>query len=163
MAQFKLKEFGLLGAVLILGLTGFGGCKKSGDSATTQSTTEASSSVEPEKIKVQHILIAFKGTIPGQERSKEDAEKLANEIYEKAKASNADFEALVKEFSNDRPPGIYEMTNRGTPNDGAAFPRDQMVPAFGDVGFKLKVGEVGIANFDPSTSPFGWHIIKRLN
>jgi parvulin-like peptidyl-prolyl isomerase len=37
-----------------------------------------------------------------------------------------------------------------------------MVPAFGNVGFALNVGEIGIADFDPQTSPFGWHIIKRL-
>jgi parvulin-like peptidyl-prolyl isomerase len=37
-----------------------------------------------------------------------------------------------------------------------------MVPAFGNVGFALKVGEIGIADYDPHTSPFGWHIIKRL-
>ena len=40
--------------------------------------------------------------------------------------------------------------------------REQMVPAFGDVGFGLKVGEIGLAPFDPKTSPFGIHVIKRL-
>ena len=43
-----------------------------------------------------------------------------------------------------------------------SFPRDQMVPGFGDASFTLKVGEVGIANYDLSASPFGWHVIKRL-
>jgi parvulin-like peptidyl-prolyl isomerase len=37
-----------------------------------------------------------------------------------------------------------------------------MVQAFGDVGFKLEVGAVGMATFDPKTSKYGWHIIKRL-
>ena len=41
-------------------------------------------------------------------------------------------------------------------------PREQMVPGFGDAAFPLKVGEVGIANYNSSTSPFGWHVIKRL-
>ncbi|MFT5049926.1 MAG: peptidyl-prolyl cis-trans isomerase B (cyclophilin B) [Chlamydiales bacterium] len=40
--------------------------------------------------------------------------------------------------------------------------REQMVPAFGDVGFLLEVGEVGLAPFDPAKSPYGWHVIKRL-
>ena len=31
-----------------------------------------------------------------------------------------------------------------------------------DVGFKLKVGEVGLAEPDAEKSPFGYHIIKRL-
>ncbi|MDP6963213.1 MAG: peptidylprolyl isomerase, partial [Planctomycetota bacterium] len=41
------------------------------------------------------------------------------------------------------------------------FPRDQMVPGFGNVGFKLKVGAIGISNYHATDSPFGWHIIKR--
>lgn len=40
--------------------------------------------------------------------------------------------------------------------------RDGMVPAFGDVAFSLEVGEVGLAPYDAKSSPFGWHIIKRL-
>ena len=42
-------------------------------------------------------------------------------------------------------------------------PREQMVSAFGDVAFGLEVGEVGMAAYDPSSSPFGWHIILRTN
>lgn len=37
-----------------------------------------------------------------------------------------------------------------------------MVGAFGNVGFPLKVGEVGLAEYDPTESKYGWHIIKRL-
>jgi len=43
-----------------------------------------------------------------------------------------------------------------------SMPRDEMAPAFGDVGFALKVGEVGMAPYDKTKSPFGIHIIKRL-
>lgn len=46
--------------------------------------------------------------------------------------------------------------------DGQYMPRTGLVPAFGDVGFTLKVGEVGLATFNAETSPFGFHIIKRL-
>jgi parvulin-like peptidyl-prolyl cis-trans isomerase-like protein len=42
-------------------------------------------------------------------------------------------------------------------------PRAAMVPAFGDVGFALEVGEVGMAEYDDAASPFGWHIIKRIS
>lgn len=41
------------------------------------------------------------------------------------------------------------------------MPRAQMVSGFGDTAFSLEVGEVGISNFDPAASKFGWHIIKR--
>jgi parvulin-like peptidyl-prolyl isomerase len=37
-----------------------------------------------------------------------------------------------------------------------------MVPAFGEVGFALAPGEIGMAPYDARKSPYGWHIIKRL-
>jgi len=46
--------------------------------------------------------------------------------------------------------------------------RTAMVPAFGNVGWRLAVGEIGVAPYDGETrpearqSPFGYHIIKRL-
>jgi peptidyl-prolyl cis-trans isomerase B (cyclophilin B) len=41
-------------------------------------------------------------------------------------------------------------------------PREGMVPAFGDVGFGLEVGAIGSSEHDATRSPFGWHIIRRL-
>lgn len=40
--------------------------------------------------------------------------------------------------------------------------RDQMVPGFGDLAFSLEVGDVGIVPYDAKSSPFGWHVLKRL-
>ena len=122
------------------------------------------SSDEPQHIRVQHILIGFEGTLPGKNvsRKEEDAKKLAEKIYAQAKDPKADFDALVKENTDDRAPGIYGMSNLGVQPQGDEFPRNQMVPAFGDVGFKLQKGEVGLANYDKATSPFGYHIIKRI-
>ena len=159
----SLKVLGLA-ALAVAVFFGISACKKSSQ-PTESSNAATDSSGEPEKIKVQHILIAFDGTLPGQkvDRSKEAAKKLADELVEKAKKPDTNFEALVSEFSSDRPPGVYELTNFGVAASGGAFPREQMVAAFGNVGFKLKVGEVGLAEFDEKTSPFGYHIIKRLN
>lgn len=42
------------------------------------------------------------------------------------------------------------------------FPRARMVKAFGDVSFKVPVGGIGLAEYDPEASKYGWHIIKRL-
>ena len=71
---------------------------------------------------------------------------------------------LVKEHTDDQYPGIYRMSNIGITPDMAnkEYPREKMVKAFGDVSFSLKVGEVGMARYDPATSKYGWHIIKRL-
>jgi hypothetical protein len=32
----------------------------------------------------------------------------------------------------------------------------------GFTGWGLKVGEIGLAEYHPAGSPYGWHIIKRL-
>ena len=139
---------------VLIAMTGLSGtaCKSKSQSASSA-----------ERVEVQHILIGFDGSLPGKavKRSKEEAETLAKTVLERAKKGES-FEALVKEFSDDQVPGIYGMSNKGVAPQGAEFPREQMVPGFGDTAFALKEGEIGIANFDTKASPFGWHIIKRL-
>ncbi len=107
-----------------------------------------------ESIQVQHILIAFKGAprMSGITRSKEEAKALAQKVYAEV-IGGGDFGALVEQHTDDSAPGIYPMTKRG---------RGSMVKAFGDVGFRLKVGEIGVAPWDATASPYGWHIIKRV-
>jgi hypothetical protein len=121
---------------------------------------------EPDHITVQHILISFKGSIPKETvtRTKEDAEKLADEIYDRAKKGE-DFDTLVKEYTDDNYPGVYKMANFNTEpdRDQGEASRSQMVKDFGDVSFGLSVDEIGMAEFSPERSKYGWHIIKRLN
>ncbi len=119
--------------------------------------------VEPDKIKVQHCLIGFKGSVRGKPitRTQEEAKALAYDILDRAK-NGEDFDGLVKKYTDDSHPGIYGLTNTGKPQLGGYYARTGMVPAFGNVGFKLAVGEVGIADHDAGTSPFGWHVIKRV-
>jgi hypothetical protein len=109
--------------------------------------------VADDSITIQHVLIGFKGA-PRMtvSRSKDEAKALAQKVYDEA-IGGADFDALVKQYTDDSPPGIYPLTKAS---------RAGMVKSFGDVGFRLKVGEIGIATWDASASPFGWHIIKRL-
>lgn len=96
-------------------------------------------------------------------RSREEAEELAAKLLDRARQGE-DFDALVKEFTDDSHPGIYTMANlEVTPDrEKNEFPRAGMVKAFGDVGFSLQVGEIGMTDYDPETSKYGWHIIKRL-
>jgi len=121
---------------------------------------------EPDRVTVQHILISFKGSIPKDTvtRTMEEAEKLANEIFERAK-NGEDFEALVKEYTDDSYPGVYKMSNFDVDADldQGESSRAKMVGEFGDVSFKLSVNEIGMAQFSPERSKYGWHIIKRLN
>ena len=60
----------------------------------------------------------------------------------------ADFATLAKEKSKD--PGAAEGGDLGY------FTKEQMVPEFADVAFKLAKGQLS----DPVKTQFGWHIIK---
>jgi len=119
--------------------------------------------VEPQHVKVQHILIGFAGSVPGKPitRTQDEAKALAYQILDRARKGE-DFDTLVREYTDDSPPGIYGMAGVSiTPLPGE-YRRDGMVPAFGNVGFAVSPGNIGIADYDPATSPYGWHIIKRL-
>jgi hypothetical protein len=120
---------------------------------------------EPNHVTVQHILIAFKGSIPKPSvtRTQEEAQKLAEEIFERVNKGE-DFDALVKQYTDDEYPGIYRMSNKGiTPDQSKQeYPRQAMVKGFGDVSFSLSVGGIGMAKYDPQVSKYGWHIIKRI-
>ncbi len=120
---------------------------------------------EAEHLTVQHILISFQGapSMSGVTRTLEEAQELAKEILKRAQ-DGEDFDALVKEYTDDQHPGIYKMSNIDvTPDkDVEEYSRAGMVSAFGDVSFSLTVGEIGMTEFDTETSKYGWHIIKRL-
>jgi len=152
--------------------------KKSDESAATNaalpdaSTTAVAATSEekvkqpePSNITVQHCLIGFKGSVPGKpiSRTKEEAKELATQLLKELKAG-ADFDAIIRKNTDDSPPGIYKMANFGvSPNAREqVFARGEMVPAFGNTGFPLQVGEYGLAEFDTKKSPYGWHIVKRV-
>jgi len=119
----------------------------------------------PDHVCVQHLLIAFKGSVRGKkiERSKQDAAKLAAELFERAK-EGADFSELVKKHSSDASPGTYNLANFNVDvdDDNDESERGNRVQSFGDVAFSLEVGEIGLAEYHSLKSRFGWHIIKRL-
>jgi hypothetical protein len=133
--------------------------------ATAGEATVGDSKTEPTHITVQHCLIGFKGSVPGKpiRRTKEEAKELATKLLEELKAG-ADFDEIIRKNTDDSPPGIYKMSNFGISPDARneVFARGEMVPAFGNTGFPLQVGEYGLAEFDPKKSKYGWHIVKRV-
>lgn len=139
--------------------------KEAAPATESAQASDAGQAKEPDYITVQHCLIGFQGSLPGKNvtRTKEEAAKLAEEILKRAK-DGEDFGALVQEYTDDAYPGIYKMANFDAVPDMAAkiYPRGQMVAAFGDTGFPLPVGGIGMAAYDPQKSPYGWHIIKRI-
>ena len=121
----------------------------------------ASPEKEVDRVEIQHILIAFAGAPRVKAtRLRPDAEILAAELYCRL-VDGEDMDELVREYTDDSPPGIYIMNSR-LPAPGE-FARSQMVAGFGNVGWRLEPGEIGVAAYHPKDSPFGWHIIKRLN
>jgi len=124
----------------------------------------AAAAAAPDHIKLQHILISFAGKVPGKNvtRSRDEARALATQILERAKKGE-DFDELVRKYTDDQAPGMYLLANTAITPASGEFSRDRMVPAFGNVGFSLKPGEIGMAEYDPITSPYGWHIIKRID
>jgi hypothetical protein len=109
---------------------------------------------------VQHLLVSFGGAgVPTATRSMKEAEILAAQLWQRIQ-NEEDFDALVKEYTDDSHPGIYTMTLSSQAGPGK-YSRNGMVPAFGNVGWRLDVGQFGVAGFDASTSKYGWHIIKR--
>jgi len=122
--------------------------------------TAARPEVVAERVKVQHLLVSFRGTGTRATRTKEEAEALAADLLARIEAGE-DFAALIGKHTDDSAPGIYGMVASGNAPNGW-YRRNGMVAAFGDVGWRLAVGELGVAAFDAQKSPFGWHIIRRV-
>jgi hypothetical protein len=106
------------------------------------------------KVTLQHVLLAFVGAKRGSEsgHTEEEARALASDLLARARAGE-DFTALMKQYSGDDGPGTYVLTQAD---------RETYAEHFGDVGFRLQVGEIGVAPYHRVKSPFGWHVIKRL-
>ncbi|HEY1361321.1 MAG TPA: peptidylprolyl isomerase [Xanthobacteraceae bacterium] len=86
-----------------------------------------------EEVRARHILV--------------ETEDEAKAILEQIKAG-ADFATLAKEKSKD--PGGAEGGDLGF------FTKDQMVPQFSEVAFKMYPGQLS----NPVKTQFGWHIIQ---
>lgn len=118
----------------------------------------------PGRIKVQHVLVAFKGAreaIPRVTRTREEAEILAKEVFERAR-NGEEFKKLMQEFSDDTGKGEIGIVEAGVRPRGPEKRRDGFVKGFTKVAFALAAGEVGLAPYDAIESPFGYHVIKRI-
>ena len=104
------------------------------DEALKQTYDEAVKSMSgQEDVRARHILV--------------EGEDEAKAIIEQLKGG-ADFAKLAKEKSKD--PGAAEGGDLGY------FTKDQMVPEFADVAFKMYPGQLS----NPVKTQFGWHVIK---
>jgi peptidyl-prolyl cis-trans isomerase C len=97
------------------------------DEATKQMTAE-------QEVRARHILV----------ETEDEAKAIQAELK-----SGGDFAELAKEKSKDTGAAAEG-------GDLGYFTKEQMVPEFADVAFKMEAGQVS----GPVKSPFGWHIIK---
>jgi peptidyl-prolyl cis-trans isomerase C len=86
-----------------------------------------------EEVRARHILV----------ESEDEAKTVLTELK-----GGADFATLAKEKSKD--PGAAQGGDLGY------FSKEQMVPEFADVAFKMYAGQLS----NPVKTQFGWHIIK---
>jgi peptidyl-prolyl cis-trans isomerase C len=104
------------------------------DEAMHKVYDDATKQMQPEEeVHARHILV------PTEDEAKAIEDQLKK---------GADFAALAKEKSKD--PGAADGGDLGY------FTKDQMVPEFAEVAFKLDKGQIS----DPVHTQFGWHIIK---
>ncbi len=104
------------------------------DEALHQTYSEAVKSMGgQEEVRARHILV--------------ETEDEAKAILDQLKGG-ADFATLAKEKSKD--PGAAEGGDLGY------FTKDQMVPEFAEVAYKMYPGQLS----NPVKTQFGWHIIK---
>jgi parvulin-like peptidyl-prolyl cis-trans isomerase-like protein len=154
--------------VLILTLaTLIGGCKQLGlaphETDPNAVKVDPTERAEPFRVTVQHVLIAYEGSkIPGVTRSLEKAERVAFNVFEAAVAGQ-DFDELVGLYSDDGGDGRMNIVNWGVsrtePED---MERARLVRGFSRAAFTLDVGKIGFVPFDAGGSPYGWHVIRRL-
>jgi len=97
------------------------------------------------KVKAKHILISYFDADGNADSL--TAELTADSVYNMLK-DGADFEVLVEKYSDDT----------GTAKKGGDlgfFERRQMVQAFDEIAFSMKIGEIS----EPVQTNFGYHII----
>jgi peptidyl-prolyl cis-trans isomerase C len=100
---------------------------------------------QEQEVHARHILIR---AAAGDEKASKAAEDKIKAIIVRLK-NGEDFEKLAKELTED-------PSGKANGGDLGYFTKEQMVPEFSEVAFKLEKGQIS----EPVKTQFGWHVIK---
>ena len=98
-----------------------------------------------EEVHARHILFRAPA---GDEKASKEAEDKVKAVIARLKKGE-DFAKLATELTED-------PSGKANGGDLGYFTKEQMVPEFADVAFKLDKGQIS----DPVKTQFGWHVIK---
>jgi peptidyl-prolyl cis-trans isomerase C len=97
------------------------------------------------EVHARHILIR---AAPGDDKASKEAEDKIKAVIVRLNKGE-DFEKVAKEITED-------PSGKANGGDLGYFSKEQMVPEFSDVAFRLDKGQIS----EPVKTQFGWHVIK---
>jgi len=100
---------------------------------------------DEQEVHARHILIR---AAAGDDKANKEAEDKIKAIIARLKKGE-DFAKVASETTED-------PSGKTTGGDLGYFTKEQMVPEFADVAFKLEKGQIS----EPVHTQFGWHVIK---
>jgi len=100
---------------------------------------------QEQEVHARHILIR---AVPDDEKASKAAKEKIEAIIVRLKKGE-DFAKVASEVTED-------PSGKANGGDLGYFTKEQMVPEFSDVAFKLDKGQIS----DPVKTQFGWHVIK---
>lgn len=100
---------------------------------------------DEQEVHARHILIR---AAPGDDKASKEAEDKIKAVIARLNKGE-DFAKVAGEVTED-------PSGKANGGDLGFFSKDQMVPEFSDVAFKLDKGEISA----PVKTQFGWHVIK---
>lgn len=116
------------------------------DAAMHKVYDDAIKQMGPEQeVHARHILIRAQA---GDDKASKAAEDKIKAVIARLKKGE-DFAKIAGELTED-------PSGKSTGGDLGYFTKDQMVPEFSEVAFKLDKGQIS----DPVKTQFGWHVIK---
>ena len=119
----------------------------------------------PRRVRLKQVIVPWAGAKGAKDvkLSREDAEKRARVILKMAQAGE-EFDRLVANNHFDRFPSSLTIVQAGERRAGVGrvYVRGELPPAVERLAFNLDVGDVGLCEFHEKESPYGWHVVLRV-